>query len=192
MPRGILLGLVTLIVVSFLTVVLSAGMAPGAVRISSSSEPLFLGFQTIFGRGLKTRVAGAYCLRRPDRQLPHDHICLRPADLFALARRIFSYLALGDARHAGNAAARPAFGECAGIRGCPGHTPHAARQPRGRGAAEYGGLRRGDRVYPANGVLHRAAAALPADGAAVPESGGNCGRCAGARRGGGDAGHARS
>jgi ethanolamine permease len=56
MPRGILLGLVTLIAVSFLTVVLSAGMAPGAAGISSSNEPLFLGFQTIFGQGLKTRA----------------------------------------------------------------------------------------------------------------------------------------
>src|SRR5205085_9613965 len=56
MPRGILYGLVTLIVVSFLTVVLSVGMAPGAAKIATSNEPLFLGFQTIFGLGLKTRV----------------------------------------------------------------------------------------------------------------------------------------
>jgi ethanolamine permease len=56
MPRGILYGLVTLIVVSFLTVVLSVGMSPGAAKIATSNEPLFLGFQTIFGLGLKTRV----------------------------------------------------------------------------------------------------------------------------------------
>lgn len=56
MPRGILYGLVTLIAVSFLTVVLSVGMAPGAAKIATSNEPLFLGFQTIFGLGLKTRV----------------------------------------------------------------------------------------------------------------------------------------
>ncbi|HTP30731.1 MAG TPA: amino acid permease [Candidatus Acidoferrales bacterium] len=56
MPRGILYGLVTLIGVSFLTVVLSAGIAPGAAKVASSNEPLFLGFQTIFGHGLKTRV----------------------------------------------------------------------------------------------------------------------------------------
>jgi ethanolamine permease len=56
MPRGILSGLVTLIAVSFLTVVLSAGIAPGAAKIATSNEPLFLGFQTIFGQGLKTRV----------------------------------------------------------------------------------------------------------------------------------------
>jgi ethanolamine permease len=56
MPRGILYGLVTLIVISFLTVILSAGIAPGAAAISKSNEPLFLGFQTIFGQGLKTRL----------------------------------------------------------------------------------------------------------------------------------------
>ena len=56
MPRGILYGLLTLIVVSFLTVILSAGIAPGAAKVGVSSEPLFLGFQTIFGQGLKTRV----------------------------------------------------------------------------------------------------------------------------------------
>jgi ethanolamine permease len=56
MPRGILYGLVTLILVSFLTVVLSAGIAPGAAKIAVSNEPLFLGFQTIFGQGMKTRL----------------------------------------------------------------------------------------------------------------------------------------
>jgi len=56
MPRGILYGLVTLIAVSFLTVILSVGIAPGAGKVATSNEPLFLGFQTIFGQGLKTRV----------------------------------------------------------------------------------------------------------------------------------------
>ena len=56
MPRGILYGLVTLIAVSFLTVILSVGIAPGAAKVATSNEPLFLGFQTIFGQGLKTRV----------------------------------------------------------------------------------------------------------------------------------------
>src|ERR1700676_1875949 len=56
MPRGILYGLLTLIVVSFLAVFLSSGMAPGAARVATSSEPLFLGFQTIFGLGLQSRV----------------------------------------------------------------------------------------------------------------------------------------
>lgn len=56
MPRGILFALLTLIAVSFLTVVLSAGIAPGAAKVGTSNEPLFLGFQTIFGAGMKARV----------------------------------------------------------------------------------------------------------------------------------------
>jgi ethanolamine permease len=56
MPRALLYGLVTLISVSFLTILLSAGIAPGVAKVALSSEPLFLGFQTIFGLGLKSRV----------------------------------------------------------------------------------------------------------------------------------------
>ena len=56
MPRGILYGLLTLIAVSFLTVALSAGIPPGAAKVATSNEPLFLGFQTIFGSGVATRL----------------------------------------------------------------------------------------------------------------------------------------
>jgi ethanolamine permease len=56
MPRGILYALVTLIVISFLTVILSSGIAPGTAKVAVSNEPLFLGFKTIFGQGLKTRI----------------------------------------------------------------------------------------------------------------------------------------
>jgi ethanolamine permease len=48
--------LLTLIAVSFLTVVLSCGIAPGTAKVATSDQPLFLGFQTIFGLGLKTRA----------------------------------------------------------------------------------------------------------------------------------------
>jgi len=56
MPRGILYGLATLIAISFLTVVLSAGIAPGATQVAKSNEPLFLGFHTIFGASMTTRI----------------------------------------------------------------------------------------------------------------------------------------
>jgi ethanolamine permease len=58
MPRGILLGLLTLIAASFLTVILSVGIAPGVAKVATSNEPLFLGFQTIFGTGMKSQVLG--------------------------------------------------------------------------------------------------------------------------------------
>lgn len=56
MPRGIFWSLGTLIVCSVLTLVLSGGIAPGAEKVGESSEPLFLGFQTIFGSGIGSRL----------------------------------------------------------------------------------------------------------------------------------------
>jgi ethanolamine permease len=56
MPKGLLLGLVTLIVFAFLTVILNAGIAPGTSVVGRSDEPLFLGFRTIFGSGATTRT----------------------------------------------------------------------------------------------------------------------------------------
>lgn len=56
MPRGILSALATLIVCSFLTVALNAGIAPGAAAVGASTEPLFLAFRTIFGAGAGTKV----------------------------------------------------------------------------------------------------------------------------------------
>jgi ethanolamine permease len=56
MPRGILLGLLTLVLCAFLTLVLNAGIAPGAAALGTSDEPLFEGFRTIFGAGMGTRL----------------------------------------------------------------------------------------------------------------------------------------
>lgn len=51
MPKGLLWGILTLIVASILTLFLNAGIAPGASVVGASDEPLFLAFQTIFGEG---------------------------------------------------------------------------------------------------------------------------------------------
>jgi ethanolamine permease len=56
MPRGILYGLLTLVVCAFLTLFLNSGIAPGSSAVGVSDEPLFLGFQTIFGDGLGSRA----------------------------------------------------------------------------------------------------------------------------------------
>ncbi len=56
MPRGLLLGLLTLIVTAFLVLFLNAGIAPGASGVGVSDEPLFLGFQTIFGDGIGAKA----------------------------------------------------------------------------------------------------------------------------------------
>lgn len=60
MPKGILLGLITLILCSFLTVILNAGIPPGAAKVGASTEPLFLGFRSIFGPGLGTRFLALF------------------------------------------------------------------------------------------------------------------------------------
>jgi ethanolamine permease len=51
MPRGLLWGILTLIIASLLTLFLNAGIAPGSAVVGTSDEPLFLAFQTIFGVG---------------------------------------------------------------------------------------------------------------------------------------------
>lgn len=56
MPKGLLLGLMTLIVTAFLILFLNAGIAPGAEAVGTSDEPLFLGFQTIFGAGIGAKL----------------------------------------------------------------------------------------------------------------------------------------
>ena len=82
MPRGILYGLVTLVGISFLTVVLSSGIAPGATEVAKSNEPLFLGFRTIFGAGMATRLlALAACT---------GLIASFHAIIFAYGRQIYS------------------------------------------------------------------------------------------------------
>ena len=58
MPKGILYGLLTLIACSFLTVILSAAIAPGAAKLGASQEPLVLSFQTIAGSDW-TKLFGA-------------------------------------------------------------------------------------------------------------------------------------
>ena len=49
MPKGIMLGLGTLVIAAFATLFLNSGIEPGAQAVGDSLEPLFLGFETIFG-----------------------------------------------------------------------------------------------------------------------------------------------
>jgi len=56
LPRGLLWGLGTLVVCAFSTLILSAGIEPGAARLGASDEPLFWGFRAQFGDGLGANV----------------------------------------------------------------------------------------------------------------------------------------
>lgn len=57
MPKGILYGLLTLVACSFLTLYVSASIAPGAAKVAESQEPLFLGYSTMFGANAKILAA---------------------------------------------------------------------------------------------------------------------------------------
>jgi ethanolamine permease len=56
MPRGLLWGLLTLIVLGFLTLLFNAGAPPGTFKLSSSAQPLLDGLVGIFGDGVGTKV----------------------------------------------------------------------------------------------------------------------------------------
>ena len=56
MPRGVLYGLLTLILCAFATLLLNSAIPPGAAAISVSDEPLFEGLKTIFGAGMGARL----------------------------------------------------------------------------------------------------------------------------------------
>lgn len=62
MPRGILLGLLTLIITAFATLFLNAGIAPGAAAVGISEEPLFLAFGTIFGEGIGSKALALFAV----------------------------------------------------------------------------------------------------------------------------------
>ena len=56
MPKGIMLGLFTLVVSAFLTLILSAGIAPGVNELGKTDAPLFASFQAIYGVGAGSKA----------------------------------------------------------------------------------------------------------------------------------------
>ncbi|MEM9072305.1 MAG: ethanolamine permease [Myxococcota bacterium] len=56
LPKGLIYGMLTLIVAAGLTLVLNSAIAPGAEVIGATDEPLFEGFKTIFGDGIGAKV----------------------------------------------------------------------------------------------------------------------------------------
>jgi ethanolamine permease len=58
LPKGILLGILTLIVCAFLTLFLNVGIAPGADALATSGEPVLEGYRTIFGEGVGAKILG--------------------------------------------------------------------------------------------------------------------------------------
>jgi ethanolamine permease len=60
MPRGIFWALATLIIFAFAVLALNSGMKPGAKAVGVSTEPLFVGFRTIFGAGLRSTALALF------------------------------------------------------------------------------------------------------------------------------------
>lgn len=61
-PRGIVAGLLTLIVSAALVVWLNASVAPGSFRLATSGEPLLDGFRATFGGGFAKLLALVACI----------------------------------------------------------------------------------------------------------------------------------
>ena len=103
MPKGIIAGILTLIVSAFLVLFLNSGIAPGAAgsgevrRAAARRLP-----HALWHRHREDPGGGRR--DRADRVVPHHHLRVRAADLFALARGLFPELPVGDARHAQNPA----------------------------------------------------------------------------------------
>jgi len=62
MPRALLLGMATLLILSLLTLVLNSGVGGGSAQIGESDAPLADGFKAVFGSGATTRVLSLVAL----------------------------------------------------------------------------------------------------------------------------------
>ncbi len=82
LPKGLVLGILTLIVCAFLTLFLNSGIAPGAFKIGTSGEPLLDGFRTIFGEGAGSKILGLVAVA--------GLVASFHAIIFAYGRNIFS------------------------------------------------------------------------------------------------------
>ena len=85
LPKGIMRALPLLIVTAFLVLLLNSGIAPGALAISTSQEPLFLGLETVFGLGVSAKVLILLVLAGPIASF-HAIVFASGRNIFALSR----------------------------------------------------------------------------------------------------------
>ena len=171
MPKGIMLGMFTLMVSAFCVLFLNPSViGVGSFKLGTSGEPLLDGFRAIYGEGFASALA-LVAVTGLVASLPRDHLCLRAADLLAVARRLFPARAVDNARHAqdaahrhgGRGAARPRRDADGVVR--RGRRP--GRQGDRRHAAQHGGVRRHVLVRDAGPHLHSVEAQVPAHRPAV-------------------------
>jgi len=90
-PRGTMLGLLTLIVAAFLVLFLNTGVAPGAEGLAGSGEPLLDGFRTTLGSDTAAALLGLAALT--------GLIASFHTIIFAYGRNIFSLSRAGYFPH---------------------------------------------------------------------------------------------
>jgi ethanolamine permease len=56
MPKGLLWGILTLVILGFLTLLFNSSVPPGAFKLGTSAQPLLDGLIGIFGEGLGTKI----------------------------------------------------------------------------------------------------------------------------------------
>ena len=180
MPKGILLGMATLVVSAFMIVLLNPSViGVGSHKLGSSLEPLLDGFRAVYGEA-GVVVLGIAALTGLNRELPHDPLRAGAADLFAVAGGLFPDAAV-DHAFALQDAAR---GDDRRLdrRACD-HVHHLVQPGCGTGrrhhrqrAAQHGGVRRHVLLHPAGGVVHPAPAEQAEHRAALCEPARHSGR----------------
>ena len=177
MPKGILSGLATLILCAFLTVLLNAGIPPGAAKVGASTEPLFLGFRAIFGEGMRTRLLALFACTGLLASF-HTIIYAYGRQIYSLSRAGYFPTWLSVTHGQPQDAASGAAGRVgAGIRGGAGDPARGASQHGRRDPAEHGGVRRGACLHSADAVVHSAALEISAYRSALCQPAGDRGRC---------------
>lgn len=99
-PKALIWGLATLLVLSLLTLVLNSGVGGGAAEVGSSAAPLEIGFRAIFGAGATTVVLTVAALTGLVASF-HTIIYAYGRVLFALSRAgyIPRWISVTSARH---------------------------------------------------------------------------------------------
>ena len=129
MPKGIMLGMFTLIGLGFLILIINPAIPGGAFAYGTSGQPILDGFRAIFGDGW-AQDSGAVRGGRAGRELPRDHLRLRAADLLAVARRLLPALPVGHPRRAQDAQHRADRRLAGRLPGDAGGVVHAGRRGR--------------------------------------------------------------
>ena len=162
MPKGIMLGMFTLIALGFLVLIFNpaipitreltdaAGVTTtvhGAFALGTSGEPILDGFRAIFGIELG-EGAGSDRRHRAGRKLPRDHLRLWKADLLPVTGGLLPAFPVGHPRHAQDTERRAGDWRRARARRDAGrvvrHGRRSGRVIYRRRAPQHGGVRRDD------------------------------------------------